>query len=240
MKRTKGSIIKRILLFVALIGIPWTALVVLSNGKQKFKKLRYWGPMVPIVIDGVETGDSSYYKACNQTFEYTDGTKGSFNDFEDKIIVYFVAGETCPNNCGVGINKFIDVVYEKEIKGTNRYKDLVILTEVVDYENSEAGNPSLLQNRYKEKIDSAQWKFIKVDNPCLYDFVPSPNGPNMLRETSTKVVGGKMYYANALLIDKNRHVRHVESFSFSEVNLLEYVTALKTLKREETLEKTGR
>ena len=38
MKRTKGSIIKRILLFVALIGIPWTALVVLSNGKQKFKK----------------------------------------------------------------------------------------------------------------------------------------------------------------------------------------------------------
>jgi len=231
MKNNGRSLFGKISLFTILLGVPIFFLLFFSSGDQNFHSPDYYGPKSPVIKNGKETGDSTYFTIPDFEMTLLDGRIMKPSDFDGKIIIATITGKSCPQDCEVQPES-ISKILMKEFKENKNYRDVVILSELVSYDSEEKALAEDLNNYYNTPEIEKHWHFFTCDVNEFYDFVPYPNKENMYRANISGARNGKAYYNIGVLIDKKKHVRGIFNLKKSD-GVRSLLDGVKLLKKEE-------
>ncbi len=223
MEPSRG-ILRKVLLFAFIVGVPLSFILFFSSGSHEFQILRYWGPN-----DVDQKGDTLRYTVKDFTLRGGDGRGYTLASFSNKIIVALVLSPQCPENCAIQADKFKMLVYDEIAGSPRKFHDVHILAHVKDYYSDQEPDLALV-NQYFDTDTSVMTLVTGSSNP-LFDFKPTEDALNLLRDEHAKVPGRKGYHQYALLIDKERHVRGVYDLSHSQ-RIRALMEELRILKRE--------
>ena len=197
------------IIFVLILVLPTSILFFLSSGDHEFAKLPYRN------------------KIKEFSFLNSSGNTITSDDFSNKIIVAMVVANSCPDHCAIAVKQFKKFVYE-EIN-TDRYDDLAIISQVVDYYSDDDIDPSEIIGKLGFEEDHKLWHFVTGDYNAIYDF--DLEGKNLYLEEKEGIIGGRPHYELALLIDKDRFIRGLYQINKTS-QLMVLLEDIRILKRE--------
>lgn len=203
----KNNIIKKIVLFAGICGLPAFFILVLNLGKPHFERLPYLGEheVSKNIIDGVEVVDTIFYKVDGFSFEDENGNQVTEKDFEDKILLVNFISANCPhdsmNVCPMNFQMFKRLIYD-EFLDNKGFKDVRIISHFLS-DGDTAADMKLTYQHYN--INPEVWRFVKSQENSIFD---APLGlGNSWEKPDTVYYNEREAYVMTLLLDRDRHVR---------------------------------
>lgn len=212
-----------------IVGLPLSLILFFGSGAHSFNYLEYWGPKSVL-----ESGDTSYYKVKDFEFATSEGNRVTLEDFEDKILIAFVLSPTCPDTCAIQSDQLRLQVLE-ELNESSKYEDVAVLIQIKDYYGEPVQSFDKIRSFLGEQTN-VTYVISDKDNP-LYDFKPTEDALNLMRDKHPGIPGRKGFHQFGLLIDKERHVRGVYDLNHG-YNVRTLMEELRILKREYNVEKS--
>lgn len=200
----KRSLISKILLFAGILGLPAIFIYVLSLGKQRFEKLKYYGnhTVITKTIDGKEINDTIFYKV--PAFEFTDHYHKlvTEKDFKDKILIVNYVYTDCPSDfCPIDFKNFKMFVAD-EINKNDGFNDIEIISLFVGKEDTLQEMNNFIKHF---EINTKKWHLVQGDMAQFYDTDMLTQNPWTAKDS---IFGfDKVAYNMTLLIDKDLHIR---------------------------------
>ncbi|MFN3917578.1 MAG: SCO family protein [Flavobacteriales bacterium] len=214
----KRGLANKIFFFTTIIGIPFSLVLMLAQGKPSFTELPYYGPVsyVEKEVNGETVVDTVRYTINDFSFTDSDGNTFSRSDFEGKnILIFSVLYTTCPFNCAINSTMFDKIAYQ-EVINIKDLKDVVFLTQIKSTERDSV-DLSGLDNIHNP--DKTRWKWFTVDTNVVYDI--DFEGGNPLKSNPTNLPGGAAADGIIILVDKEMYVRgFYEGHKDSEIRRL--------------------
>lgn len=172
---------------------------VYSAKENFFVKLKYVGPRTYAtqMVDGVEVGDTAYYRVPAFNFLTQHDTTLSREDLQGKIVLVNFFFSTCPSICPA-MNYNVQQIQER-FKG---YPDFRIVSFSVDPEHDTV---EVLQ-KYAEKMGAREglWYFLTGDQDSIY---ATAEGFFSSAMPDSAAEGGFLHSENLILLDWNGHIR---------------------------------
>ncbi|HAA01137.1 MAG TPA: hypothetical protein PK637_02550 [Flavobacteriales bacterium] len=205
---------KKIIFFLIMMFVPFTFFYLFSRGSQHFKRLPFFGTY---------SADSVPFSYPDFSFTSSTGVISKEN-LKGKIIIMTAMGSDCPDNCDFLVKPFRLDVYNGILKKNKEFKDVIILSEMVDTIHTR-----LEDMPEKLKVDAQQWNFFVSENKLFWDV--ELNGNSILRTDDKDRPGKMMWTRSILLIDPDFRLRGWYD-GVHGVELRRLIDELRLLKKE--------
>jgi cytochrome oxidase Cu insertion factor (SCO1/SenC/PrrC family) len=192
-KNTAGRI-KVLLAFLLLFGPALILIFISTRGcEHKFKVLEDYG------------------KAVNYSFTDADGSKRSYKDFKDKVVLVNTLQATCPNECAVSFWHMDQLIYQKIRKNKKEVGSVRIISFVTDGNGEPVDDLESVRTMLEDQVegyDPEIWILASGDSREMYNF---ENNNKSLLQKGEEYFGGEAYQELLLLLDRKNHLRMVHS-----------------------------
>lgn len=206
MPRGKRSVFNKVLFFVILIGVPFSLVYMLAQGKPSFSDLPFFGPekYITTEVDGQRRVDTVPYTINDFSFITIDGKTVTKEMFSGKnTLVFSTLYTSCPFNCAINSTMFDKIAYQ-EVLNIKDLKDVIFLTRLIS-PGKDTVDSSGLENLINP--DKDRWMWYVTDNNVVFD-IDFPGG-NPTQVNPTDFPGGAAADGVILLVDKNMRIRGV-------------------------------
>jgi protein SCO1/2 len=188
----KNKRVKRILIVLGILFLPSVFWLLLTTGKNNFKRLEIFGPK-----EVNEKGDTIYHTIPAISFINQDGKTITTRDLEGKIFVANFFFATCPTICP-RMNDNLRAVAEnfKDID------DIRFLSFTVNPEHDSI--PVLAEYARQRHANPQKWWFLTGNKDSIYTLA----GEGFLVTAAAGKTSSDFFHdQNLILVDKEKRIR---------------------------------
>ncbi|MFD0794697.1 SCO family protein [Mucilaginibacter litoreus] len=196
----KASILKKILILVAILALPGFLYYLLTaKGKNRYKPLAFYGPKVVAKtghkFHGEYIPDTIYHKLSDFKLTDQNGKEVSFKNFDKKIFIANFFYTNCPTVCNTVNKNLSELVYAYRKNPMVHFISITV--------DPEHDTPDALK-AYGKKFESVnKWQFLTGDTSTIYGLARKGFLVNALKRGDNDFI----YDDRLILIDAEKRIR---------------------------------